>query len=105
MKTGALVIVLSAALLLIVSALDLAQAHDFYAGSCCSNRDCYPVEEGEITPAIDGWRVEATGEVIPYSSNKVKMTPSEAAKPYHRCSLGGRISARTLCVYVPSHGS
>jgi hypothetical protein len=105
MRFASLLILLSVALLMFVAVFDLAQAHDFYPRDCCPNRDCYPVGESDLTPAAGGWRVEATGEVLPYTSTKVRQTPAEADAPYHRCSSRGDRKATTYCIFVPGFGS
>jgi hypothetical protein len=104
MKLIALVILSSLALFIAAAEFDLAQAHDFYPYDCCHNRDCYPVDESELTPTSQGWRVEATGEVLGYTSTKVRQTPAEADAPYHRCSQKGERAGRTLCIFVPEFG-
>lgn len=86
-------------------AVPAADAHDWYPYSCCSGQDCRPISASEVAPTPGGWLVRATGEVIPYGSTKLHMTPREAKGEYHRCSAGGRPEGRTICLYVPDMGS
>jgi hypothetical protein len=84
-----------------------AEAHDAPMGwrydvACCSSFDCRPVERDAIIESPDGYVIRATGEVIPYSSRKVRHSQDS---DFHWCSVGGKPDSRTLCLYVPHGGS
>jgi hypothetical protein len=85
-----------------LAAANVAHAHSFYESECCSGVDCYPVAEGEITEAPDGYTVKATGEFIDRRLSKVRMSPDGR---WHRCSEAGDPARRTLCIYVPGRGA
>jgi len=73
-----------------------------YDPSCCSIRDCAPMPPGEIVATEQGWRVESTGEVIPYTSSKIKRSRDDL---FHRCAISGDFTRKTsLCLYVPDMG-
>lgn len=79
--------------------------HDWYPRACCSDFDCAPVEGAALPVATpEGWRIRASGEVIPYGDSRIRQTPPEA-EGFHRCSVGGRPEARTLCLFVPLMGA
>lgn len=81
-----------------------AGAHDApsgwaYPSSCCSGRDCYPVSGPALETAADGYHIKATGEVIPFTSRRIKASGDGS---YHRCSWGGDVNASTICLFIPS---
>jgi hypothetical protein len=104
MRLLAITILASVALFIAAAALGVAQAHEWFPRDCCGGHDCYAVDESELTPTSQGWRVEATGEVLPYLSRKVRQTPAEADGPYFRCSGRGDRTASTFCIFVPEFG-
>ena len=76
-----------------------AWAHDFYEFRCCSGSlDCRPVPEGAIRETPEGYRIEATGEVVPYSDTRIRQSPDQR---FHWCSVAGEEHSRTLCIYSP----
>ena len=55
------------------------------------------VEEGPV-----GYRIRLTGEIIPYSDARIKLSKDEF---FHQCTPGGVIDAiRSICLYVPDRG-
>lgn len=81
-----------------------AGAHEALSGwayptSCCSGRDCYPVSGPALEAAADGYHIKATGEVIPFTSRRIKPSGDGL---YHRCSWGGNVNASTICLFIPS---
>ena len=83
-----------------------AQAHDWYPLSCCSDQDCFPAE---LTATADGWRIESSGEVVPYDDPRIKqfpeLAPAEAREKPHACHIGGDTTARAICVFPMDFGS
>lgn len=73
-----------------------------YEQRCCSGIDCRPVERDAILESPNGYVIRATGEVIPYSSGKIR--PSQDSD-YHWCSQGGKPDTPTICLYAPHGGS
>jgi hypothetical protein len=97
---------LLAATVLAVAAAAPAHAHDWYPIDCCSGFDCKPVDvDLDISPDDGGWRVHATGELIPHGDGRIRQTPQEARADFHRCSVAGRPEGRTLCLFIPQYGS
>lgn len=71
-----------------------AAAHEWYPPACCSSRDCFALPDGAVTATPDGWRIEATGEVIPY--DVARLTPPEGGGRFHRCTRNGTPDGGTL---------
>lgn len=81
-----------------------AVAHDApsgwsYSRACCDNQDCHPIAPGEVEATPRGYRVPATGELIPFSDRRIKPSGDSST---HRCSYGGFPNAGTICLYVPA---
>jgi hypothetical protein len=90
-------------LILAVAVLALgaaAHAHSWYPVQCCDERDCFAVSNDAVALTARGWRIEATGEIVPLG--KTAFSPDGR---FHRCSPGGAVGARTLCLFVPRLGS
>lgn len=51
-----------------------------YPVSCCGLRDCAPLPANALEPTPDGWRIIATGEVIPYGQVR-----ASGDNQNHRC--------------------
>lgn len=73
-------------------------AHDWYPRACCSDRDCYPLSFNEVEATPEGWRIKATGEVVPYE--EARETPPEGGGRFFRCSRAGDPSLSTLREYL-----
>lgn len=77
-----------------------------YSSACCNNRDCHP-EPSKITATDQGWHIARTGETIPYSSRKIKVSQDG---DFHRCQYETDIdtlnvkAGQTRCLYVPPQG-
>jgi hypothetical protein len=83
-----------------------ARAHDAKSGwiyplECCSNYDCREVADADIDEGPQGYVIKTTGEVIPMTDAKVKMSPDGE---FHWCSRGGRQDGATICLFVPPRG-
>ena len=83
-----------------------ALAHDAPSGwiyplECCSNYDCREVEKAEVEEGPLGYVIRTTGEVIPMTDAKVKMSPDGE---FHWCSRGGKQDGATICLFVPPRG-
>lgn len=73
-----------------------------YGWECCSTTDCKPVADGDIEEGPNGYRVKATGEVVPYNDKRVKDSKDGT---FHLCAQGGNFdTGRTLCIYRPPRG-
>lgn len=72
-----------------------------YPLACCSGYDCREVAQSEIRERPEGYVIATTGEVIPMTDSKVKMSPDGA---FHWCSKGGRDDGDTICLFVPPRG-
>lgn len=83
----------------------LVRAHDAPSGwsypfSCCSNLDCRPVATKAISEKPQGYVINITGEVVPYTDKRIRVSPDGE---FHWCSVAGKDSSRTLCLFVPPH--
>lgn len=79
-----------------------AQPHGWtYPLACCSGYDCREVSQSQIKERPEGYVIAATGEVIPMTDSKVKMSPDGE---FHWCSQGGRDDGDTICLFVPPRG-
>lgn len=72
-----------------------------YPVGCCHNHDCRQVPADYVREARDGWQIVPTGELVPYTDERVKTSPDGL---YHWCSAGGSETGRTICLYVPPRG-
>ena len=91
-------------LLVGLSTTTLAYAHDApsgwkYPNSCCSNFDCRHVNQTAVSERPQGYIINATGEVLPYSDRRVRISPDGE---YHWCSAAGQARGRTICLFVPA---
>lgn len=92
----------AAALALLLSAAS-AKAHSSPSGwaypyQCCHDRDCRPIEGGQITEGPNGYVIENTGEVVGYMDSRVRNSPDGE---YHWCSIEGSNKTSTICLFVP----
>jgi len=106
-------VILMAVCGLLFLAVALAQAHEatdingnplgwLYGYECCSGVDCSVSGDKAISEIPEGYRVEITGEVIPYGDKRIKQSRDEF---FHRCTPGGVATApRSICLYVPDRG-
>ncbi|OBZ92547.1 hypothetical protein ADU59_26245 [Pararhizobium polonicum] len=83
----------------------MVRAHDAPSGwsypfSCCSNLDCRPVATKAISEKPQGYVINITGEVVPYADKRIRVSPDGE---FHWCSVAGKDSSRTLCLFVPPH--
>lgn len=75
-----------------------AQAHSWYDGTCCSEKDCRPVKLGEVKLQGDGWLVVPTGELLPFNDIRLKHSRDPLM---HRCLY---VNGNTRCLYVATPG-
>lgn len=82
-----------------------AAAHSWYPMKCCSQQDCQPIDESEVSMTPRGWKVEATGEVIQFGDRREHYSPDGE---FHRCSrafINSDNEDRTICLFVPGMSS
>ncbi len=94
-----------------------AAAHDWYPYSCCSNRDCFEVDEGALVydEHADEWIYVATGQR--FAADLVRTTPhtdpktgADIWRTWHVCTLTGkpdepvRADGSGYCVWIPEAG-
>jgi hypothetical protein len=73
-----------------------------YGLECCSLKDCARSPAGDISTVDGGYRVNSTGEIIPYNDRRIKRSRDEF---YHRCAMNGNFKLeKSLCLYVPDQG-
>lgn len=80
-------------------------AHDWYPFACCSDQDCWSSPAGNITVTPEGYRIETSGEVIPFTDPRIRPTPPEGGGDFHVCHLAADPTARVLCLFVPEVGA
>ncbi len=88
------------AVFLLATGSGTIEAHDWYPFSCCSDKDCHPVDASAVKYTPAGWMVRVTGETIPFK--KVRSSPDGR---FHICSYGGLPEAKTICFFAPDAGS
>lgn len=79
-----------------------AHAHSWYDPECCHDRDCRPVPDAEIVERADGVYIPSSGDLIPYGSSKIRMSPDGKK---HLCTVAGAVGSAPLCIYLPGRGS
>ena len=65
---------------------------------CCSNKDCREVEDAAVSEEGGGFRIVATGELVPYGSHKLKDSPDGKV---HLCTYQGKADTAAICLFVP----
>jgi hypothetical protein len=78
-------------------------AHDAPSGwsypiACCSGYDCRQVSKAIVTERPEGYVISTTGEVVGYSDKRVHISEDG---DYHWCSIGGKDTGSTICLFVP----
>ena len=68
--------------------------------ACCSDMDCRAVPRDAVSERPEGYVIDLTGEVLPYSDGRLREAPDGE---YHSCSTGGSDSGHTICLFVPPH--
>jgi hypothetical protein len=81
----------------------VSSAHDAKSGwsypiSCCSGYDCRQVSNAIVTERPEGYVITTTGEVVGYSDKRVHVSEDS---DYHWCSIGGKDTGSTICLFVP----
>ena len=84
---------------------EVARGHSWYPPSCCSGFDCRPISQDAVQATSTGFFIRESGETIPYSDTRIRITPPEGGGLVHRCSVGGNSAAPTICIYIPSWGN
>lgn len=98
-------VLLALAMLCIGAVIAPALSHEWYPVVCCSDEDCFEVGPADVTATAEGWRIESSGEIVPFDDRRVRQTPPEAGQTFHVCHLGADITARALCLFVPEFGA
>lgn len=82
------------------------QAHSWYSFACCSGIDCGPLPPGAVEASPAGWRLKATGEIVPYGDKREQQSQDS---DFHVCRFGPHAApdkAGTIrCLYTPGAGS
>lgn len=72
-----------------------------YPYSCCSDRDCKQAQ-GDVKETANGYRIVATGEIVPYGDRRIKDSPDGM---FHVCQQAGDFDkGRILCLFIPPRG-
>lgn len=80
-----------------------AGAHDApsgwaYGRECCSSIDCREVPASYVRETPDGYVLTKTGETLAYGDSRIKDSKDDGL---HWCTIGGKDTARTICLYMP----
>lgn len=73
-----------------------------YPLECCSNRDCQPVHNPEVSEGPKGYVIGKTGEIVGYQDPRVRSSPDGE---FHLCEIPGQKNARAICLFVPPRAS
>jgi hypothetical protein len=76
-----------------------AQAHGRYELACCSDKDCFEVEDKTVTESSAGFLLNDTGEFVERTSTKVRKPLDEN---YHVCR---NPAGALLCIYPKFQGN
>ena len=78
-----------------------ANAHDWYPSICCSQGDCFAVEDEDILELTTGmFEIVPTGQLV----DSGKVYPSEDGR-YHVCTSKLKdFSVPVKCLFVPPRG-
>ncbi len=90
------VLVGALALVVSVSSLTTAKAHDWYPWTCCSDRDCRQLAAGELKRDPHGW-ITPKGIGVPFNDPRIKATPKDHPG-VHLCE---RSDGSVICLYLP----
>jgi hypothetical protein len=100
------VILIAAAVLVLLSMLPKAEAHDApkgwsYPYACCSGYDCreVPADWIDADEKSDGYTVVITDEYLAGTDKRVRRSPDGE---YHWCSVQGKNDGKTICLFVPA---
>ena len=95
---------------------NVADPGHWYPNACCDKRDCFVVPLDDVDELPNGWYLNKTGEMIPYTSERAwhndSTVPGNFAPDgfYHRCTLGGDTTRETreagskVCFWPPYSG-
>jgi hypothetical protein len=71
-----------------------------YPFACCANYDCEAVPESSVIEGARGYEIRSTGELIPMSDKRVKISPDGE---FHWCAhRAGLDAGKTICLFVPT---
>ena len=78
-----------------------ANAHSFYSGECCHDKDCSPRPDGSVRITPEGYEWNLNGEVqlFKWQDHRIRYSPDGK---YHGCVLS---TGTRRCLYVPPQGS
>jgi hypothetical protein len=69
-----------------------------YPFSCCSGIDCRQVSDQAVLEGSRGYVIKLTGELIMSRDTRVKNSPDGQ---FHQCTVAGKPTGRTICLFVP----
>lgn len=109
-----LAFVLAAIVCAVMFGRSVAQAHEWFPLSCCSEQDCMVVPPDALRVTTNGWQIVATGEVVGWGDARLRQTPTEGEGQYAWCrhlrdkpatAWSAPIKAgTTICLFVPPGG-
>lgn len=72
-----------------------------YPLNCCSGMDCREVADSAIGEGAKGYTIRRTGELLIFSDIRIKHSPDGI---FHWCSVQGKDTGSTVCLFVPPRG-
>ena len=76
-----------------------ARAHSWYEVTCCSERDCLPVDDGVVVERADGVHVQGHG-TLSRTDPRLRMSRDDRD---HLC-VSQHAATKLLCVYRKPNG-
>jgi len=78
---------------------ETARAHSWYEASCCSERDCVPVEDGVVVEKADGVHVQGFG-ILSRTDPRLRLSRDDRD---HLC-VAQAGATKLICVYRKPNG-
>ena len=81
-----------------------ALAHDWYPSECCSQQDCFEIQESALTYTDKGIRLPS-GETLLHGDERIRMTPLPQTG-FHWCVHDEAFEnmSETICLFLPNQG-
>lgn len=80
--------------------LDIAEAHSWYDGECCSEEDCRQTTLGEVVRQDGGWYVTITKDTLPFTDVRLRRSLDPLI---HICLMWENGLPKLRCLYIPEH--
>lgn len=81
-----------------------AAGHEWLPDSCCHGRDCWAIEDNEVSSENGLFTIKATGQIIPFNDPMVKWGENPTMK-FWRCTNHKKLFGVTHCLFPPPAGT